>query len=182
MQDHHEHPGHFLSWLLKKNHFGITVDSTNIYKKKTPWHIMNGCCIVQLYVKGGGGTTHIIYCIFVQPPPPLTYKSWILYVCLSISVFRSHQNSQGHDVLANLDQLKTWGNPILIFKGGPHMFCVSVCSHFQVPESWHFGSRHHLGQVGSWSPIFEILVFKGGGGSPSVFSLFFLEYLSHFDL
>ena len=45
--------------------------------------------------------------------------------------------------------------------------CVSMCYRFpkppKVPGSWHFGSRPNLGQLKTWrSPIFEILIFKGG--------------------
>ena len=48
-----------------------------------------------------------------------------------------------------------------------HEFCLYVCSRFpkppKVPGSWNFGSRPNLGQLKSLrSPIFEILIFKGG--------------------
>ena len=42
-----------------------------------------------------------------------------------------------------------------------------VCPRFpkppKLPDSWNFGSRPNLGQLKTWrSPIFEILIFKGG--------------------
>ena len=51
---------------------------------------------------------------------------------------------------------------------------LSVCSRFsqppKVPASWNFGSRRHLGLVGTWrSPIFEILIFTDSRGIFRVF-------------
>ena len=37
----------------------------------------------------------------------------------------------------------------------------------KVPTSWNVGSRFDLGQLKTWqSPIFDILIFRGGGRSP----------------
>ena len=48
-----------------------------------------------------------------------------------------------------------------------HESCQFVCPRFpkppKVPGSWNVGSRPNLGQLKTWrSPIFEILIFKGG--------------------
>ena len=62
-----------------------------------------------------------------------TCKTWILSVCLSVRVFRRHQKSQGHEILA-LGLL--WANlnskspifEILIFKGGsPYGPVLKIC-------------------------------------------------------
>ena len=48
-----------------------------------------------------------------------------------------------------------------------HESCMFVCPRFpkppKVPGSWNFCSRPNLGHLRSlWSPIFKILIFKGG--------------------
>ena len=100
-------------------------------------------------------------------------------VCL-LSVFQSHQKSQGHEMLglgliwANLDHYEARFFEILISKGDPiwpsvkkSTGCrIKLSSRFpkppKVPGSWNFGSRPNLGQLKTWrSPIFEIFIFKG---------------------
>ena len=62
--------------------------------------------------------------------------------------------------------------------------CLSVCSRFsqppKVPALWNFGSRRHLGLVGTWrTPIFEILIFTDSRGIFPVFSNgFFMVFFS----
>ena len=56
-----------------------------------------------------------------------TYKTWILSVCVSVHVFRSHQKSQGHEILAlgliwaNLKHDEARFSKFWILRGGPHM-------------------------------------------------------------
>ena len=65
----------------------------------------------------------IITCIHTFPI--YTYKTWILFAGMFVHIFRSHQNSQRHQILA-IGLI--WANlklspifEILFFKGGPHM-------------------------------------------------------------
>ena len=49
----------------KKSNFGITVESSDIYrKKKTTWHKMKGYCIVQLYTHVKWGCSHTLWHIY----------------------------------------------------------------------------------------------------------------------
>ena len=61
---------------------------------------------------------------------------------------------------------KTWILSVCLF------VCLSTFfSATKVPASWHFGSRCHLGLVGTWrNPIFEILIFTDSRDPFRVFS------------
>ena len=87
-----------------------------------------------------------------------TYKTWILFVCLYVGVFRRHRKSQGHEILdqgliwTNLRHDKAWFSKFWFLRGGgPHIihkFKNEVFVHdflihqsSELPEIWNL-SKH----------------------------------------